>query len=138
MAVAQALDVILVADDNPDDLYLLRRLLSKAGVKNPVVSLRDGNEVVSFLKPVATAGESGVRPWVVFLDIKMPKLDGFETLRWIRKQEALKALPVFVLSGSDEPRDVRRATELGATRYVVKHPPAEVFARLLEEQSSDR
>jgi two-component system response regulator len=74
---------------------------------------------------------------VVFLDIKMPKLDGFETLRWIRKQEALKALPVFVLSGSDEPRDVRRATELGATRYVVKHPPAEVFARLLEEHSSD-
>ena len=136
MAGAQPLGIILVADDNPDDLFLLRRLLAKAGVRNPVVTFRDGHEVVSFLSPVAVSGEKGVRPSVVFLDIKMPRLDGFETLRWIRKQNALKSLPVFVLSGSDEPRDIKRATELGATRYMVKHPPAEVFAKLLAEHSA--
>ena len=63
----------------------------------------------------------------------MPKLNGFEVLRWIRKQAAFKSLPVVMLSGSDEPRDIKRATELGATRYLIKHPPPEEFAQLLVE-----
>jgi CheY-like chemotaxis protein len=136
MAAAPTLGVILVADDDADDLFLLRRMLAKAGIKNPVVSLRDGDEVVSFLRPVVSAGNKGVQPCLVFLDIKMPRLDGFEVLRWIRKQSALKALPVIMLSGSDEPRDHKRASELGATRYVVKHPKPEVFAQLLTQYSS--
>jgi CheY-like chemotaxis protein len=75
---------------------------------------------------------------VVFLDIKMPKLDGFEVLRWIRKQGDLATLPVVMLSGSDEPRDLRRAVELGATRYVIKHPPPEVIAELMADYSRKR
>ena len=130
--------VILVADDDADDLFLMRRLLAKAGIKNPVISCRNGDEVVSFLRLAASASEKAVRPCVVFLDIKMPKLDGFEVLRWIRKQGALANLPVVMLSGSDEPRDLRRATELGATRYVIKHPPPEVIAELMADYSRKR
>jgi CheY-like chemotaxis protein len=135
MVADKSAGVILIAENDPDDLYLIRRLLAKAGVRNPVVSFRDGDELVSFLRPMTGAPQAGIRPSMVFLDIKMPKRDGFEVLRWIRKQRALKALPVIILSGSDEPRDIKRATELGATRYVVKHPSPEQFAQLLAEYS---
>jgi CheY-like chemotaxis protein len=126
-------NVILIADDDADDLFLVRRLIAKAGIKNPLVSCPDGDEVLAFLRPAATASSKAIKPLVVFLDIKMPKLNGFEVLRWIRKQAAFKLLPVVMLSGSDEPRDIKRAAELGATRYLIKHPTAEEFAKLLVE-----
>jgi CheY-like chemotaxis protein len=135
MAAKTSLNVILVAEDDADDLFLLRRLLSKAGVKNPVVSCGNGDEVVSFLRAVAANGEKASRPCLVFLDIKMPKLDGFEVLRWIRKQTTLKTLPVVMLSGSDEPRDMTRARELGATRYLIKHPSPDDIAELMAAYS---
>ena len=133
MANTSLTNVILVADDDADDLFLIRRLLTKAGVKNPVMDFRNGDELVSFLRPVAAAAEKNGRPCVLFLDIKMPKVDGFEVLRWIRKQSAFANLPVVMLSGSDEPRDIKKATELGATRYLIKHPPVEVVSRLVAE-----
>ena len=127
------MNVILIADDDADDLFLMRRLLAKAGIRNPLVSCPDGDEVLAFLRPAAAGNAKAIQPLVVFLDIKMPKLNGFEVLRWIRKQAAFKSLPVVMLSGSDEPRDIKRATELGATRYLIKHPPPEEFAQLLVE-----
>ena len=136
MAAKPAQNVILVAEDDADDLYLLRRLLNKAGVKNPVVSCRNGDEVISFLRAAAANAEKAVRPCLVFLDIKMPKLDGFEVLRWIRKQTTLRTLPVVMLSGSDEPQDIARATELGANRYLIKHPSSDVIAELLAAYST--
>ena len=124
-------NIILVAEDDADDLYLLRRLLNKAGVKNPVVSCRNGDEVISFLGAATADGEKAIRPCLILLDIKMPKRDGFEVLRWIRRQATLRTLPVVMLSGSDEPKDIARATELGATRYLIKHPSPEALAELL-------
>jgi two-component system response regulator len=133
MATAQSSSVIIVADDDANDLFLMQRLVAKAGIKIPLMSFRDGEEVVTFLRPCTESGYKGILPRVVFLDIKMPKVDGFEVLRWIRKQSTFKTLPVVILSGSDEPRDHRRAAELGANGFLVKHPRPEVFARLIAE-----
>ena len=129
---------ILVADDDPNDLFVIRRRLNKAKITNPVVSFHDGEEIIGFLRPLAAAGEKSLFPAVIFLDIKMPKVDGFEVLRWIRKQRDLKDVPVVMLSGSDEPRDLKRATELGASRYLVKHPPSDVFAKVIAEYCAKR
>ena len=138
MTEAEPLDLILVAEDDSNDLFLLRRLLDKAGVKNPVVSFSNGEEAIAFLQPTVNAEVGGAAspPCVIFLDIKMPRLDGFDVLRWIRKQRALKNVPVIMLSGSDEPRDLRRATELGASHYLIKHPAPEVFAEVVATFSS--
>ena len=133
MATAQSSSVIIVAEDDANDLFLMQRLVAKAGIKNPLMSFRDGEEVVTFLRACTESGYKGILPRVVFLDIKMPKVDGFEVLRWIRKQSTFKTLPVVILSGSDEPRDHRRAAELGANGFLVKHPRPEVFARLIAE-----
>lgn len=119
-----SLPPILVADDDPDDLFFTKRILQKAGVKNPLVALQDGEEVIRFLKSADTGpgSEAGV-PCLLVLDIKMPRCGGFEVLEWTRRQKAWRDLKVVILSGSDEPRDRKRATDLGANGYLVK--PAE-------------
>jgi CheY-like chemotaxis protein len=116
---------ILIADDDPDDLFFTKRVLVKAGVKNPLVPLHDGEEVVKFLMTALTEmPKADPKPCLLFLDIKMPRRDGFEVLEWVRNQKALDALKIVILSGSDEPRDRERASDLGADDYLVK--PADV------------
>ena len=134
----EPLRVILLVDDDPNDIFLMRRLLTKAGVKNPVVSFGDGEELLGFLRPATQegAGTPGLRTAIVFLDLKMPKLDGFEALRWIRMQKVLKDLPVVILSGSEEPRDIKKAKELGATAYLTKHPEVETLVRVFSTHAA--
>jgi CheY-like chemotaxis protein len=120
-----ALPPILIADDDPDDLFFTKRVLVKAGVKNPLVPLHDGEEVIKFLITALTEmPKADPKPCLLLLDIKMPRRDGFEVLEWIRNQKALDALKIVILSGSDEPRDRERASDLGADDYLVK--PADV------------
>jgi two-component system, response regulator len=116
---APLLPAILVVDDNPDDLFLTKRLLLKAGARNGIVPLTGGAEAITYLKAAAL---SEPQPGLVFLDIKMPDVDGFEVLHWARKQRLLRGLAIYMLSGSDEPQDRQRAADLGANGYLVKHP----------------
>jgi CheY-like chemotaxis protein len=122
--MSESLPPILIADDDPDDLFFTRRILQKAGVKNPVLTFKDGEEVIQFLKEVLREpAKPETRPCLLFLDIKMPRCDGFEVLDWSRRQAELAGLHIAILSGSDEPRDRQRASGLGANYYLVK--PAE-------------
>ncbi len=125
----EQLPLLLIAEDDADDLFFLRRLLAKAGVKNPIVSFADGAKAIEFLndlaaRPVATTG----LPCIVFLDIKMPLVQGFEVLAFARKQAVFEHLKIVMLSSSDHPADKKRALELGANGYFVKHPSPEVLA----------
>jgi CheY-like chemotaxis protein len=120
----ESLPPILIADDDPDDLFFTHRILQKGGVKNPVLTFKDGEEVIEFLKGVLDEpAKPETRPCLLFLDIKMPRCDGFEVLGWSRQQAGLAGLHIAILSGSDEPRDRKRAASLGANHYLVK--PAE-------------
>ena len=110
---------VLVVDDDDDDLFNFQRAAAKAGLANPIVCLRNGEEAVEYLNGVA-AGDGRDEPIVVILDLKMPRMSGFEVLEWLRQQPGLRRLPVIVFTSSSQDPDIQGAYELGANSYLVK------------------
>ena len=124
---------ILVAEDDPNDIMLLRRAFYKAGVEVPIHFVRDGQEVIDYLQgqpPFEDPAQNPV-PTLLLLDLKMPKLNGFEVLEWLRRQAFLHRLPVVIFSGSSEPEDRRKAYSLGAGSYVVKPQDPDQFMEVV-------
>ena len=106
---------ILLVEDDPDHELLTIRALKKSNIANVVRIARDGEEAIHML-----ADESVPLPQVVLLDLKLPKVDGLEVLRQIRKTERTRLLPVVVLTSSDEERDMISSYELGVNSYIRK------------------
>lgn len=128
-----ALAPILVADDDADDRYFIRRLITKTGTDHPVRTFEDGSEVVNYLGAIA-AGSADVRrlaPKLLFLDLKMTGLGGFGFLEWARAQKSALPMTIVVLSNSAEPADMAQAMALGAHRYLVKYPSVNTFATII-------
>jgi CheY-like chemotaxis protein len=123
---------ILVADDDVDDTYFIQRLIKKTGVPNPVKTFDDGTEVVNYLGGrIANASTRRHSPLLLFLDLKMAGLGGFEFLEWARAQKGLMPLTMVVLSNSNASEDVTRALELGAHRYLVKYPCVQTITTIV-------
>jgi CheY-like chemotaxis protein len=122
--VTDTTKTILIVDDNDDDVFALRRALNKAALENPQQIVTNGREAIDYLSGANRFSDrqSFPIPGLVFLDLKMPLVDGFEVLTWIREQAALRELPVIILTGSDEEKDHQRAAALGAHDYLVKPP----------------
>jgi CheY-like chemotaxis protein len=113
---------VLVADDDVNDISLLKRAFLRAGIDVHLRVARDGEEVIQYLhgdEPYADRDEFPM-PRLLILDLKMPRTDGFEVLEWVRKQEDLRRLLVVVMTSSDEPEDVDRAYDLGANSFLRK------------------
>src|SRR5438445_9015632 len=113
---------ILLVEDDETDVLLLRNAFHKAGVANPLIEVSDGHAAIQYLSG-AGPYEDRARfpaPFLMLLDLRLPKLSGFEVLAWIRDQTALAELIVVVLTGSDYVPDATKARELGANSYLVK------------------
>jgi CheY-like chemotaxis protein len=129
-----SLPPIMIVDDDEDDMLLLARRLQAAGVRNRLLNFRNGGEAFLFLKPFCPPAESrGKLPAIMFLDVNMPGLSGFDVLAWVRQQPALANMKVFMLSGANEAWDAQIATKLGADEYLLKFPPAESLTALLTQ-----
>lgn len=112
---------ILLAEDNPRDAELTIEALSDNKLANRVIHVRDGVETLEYLRCQGKySGRKPGNPAVLFLDIKMPRMDGIEVLRAIRADAALKMLPVVMLTSSREEQDLIKSYELGSNAYVVK------------------
>jgi CheY-like chemotaxis protein len=111
--------VVLLAEDSEDDAFLFQHTFSKSNVSCGLHCVTNGAEAVEFLKNAAkdSSHSSGV---ILFLDLKMPVLNGFEVLEWIGTQAFNFPLQVIVLSGSEHEMDKTRAAQLGAGEYIVK------------------
>ncbi len=107
--------LILLVEDDPDHELLTIRALKKSNIANEVRVARDGEEAIALL-----CGENPIRPQVVLLDLKLPKIDGLEVLRRIRECTSTQLLPVVVLTSSDEERDMVRNYQLGVNSYIRK------------------
>jgi len=114
--------VILLVEDCENDIFLITRAFERAGVKTVLKSLRGGLSCIAYLNgdPPYEDRTTYPLPELVLLDIKMPRTDGFEVLRWIRQQPAFARLTVVMLTSSDEIRDVNLAYQLGANSFLVK------------------
>ncbi|WP_322102435.1 response regulator [Paraburkholderia sp. J41] len=112
---------ILLVEDNPNDIELTLIALEKARLANPVVSLRDGAEALDYLRREGQWSERPAEnPAVILLDKKLPKIDGHEVLKAVRESDALKRIPVVMLTSSREEKDLLRSYDLGVNAYVVK------------------
>jgi CheY-like chemotaxis protein len=112
---------ILLAEDNPNDVELTLTALKGLNLANEVVAVNNGAEVMDFLqRKNEFAQRATAQPAVVLLDLKMPRVDGLETLKRIRADAEFRTVPVVVLTSSREEADVLRSYDLGANGYVVK------------------
>jgi len=117
-----ARQTILLAEDNEDDVVIMRAALEKAGIKNPVQVVADGEQALAYLRGEGEYADRAKHPLpiMLLLDLKMPKRTGLEVIEWIRHNDALKRLTVHILSASTRAADVTRAAELGANAYLIK------------------
>lgn len=115
-------EIILLVEDDQNDVLLLQRAFQKAGFKNALKVVRDGEQAIGYLsgRGIYANRERFPLPFLVLLDLRMPGMDGFEVLQWARADPDLKRLLVVVLTSSNLQVDVDRAYELGANSYLVK------------------
>jgi two-component system, response regulator len=113
---------ILLVEDNSDDVQLAMRAFKKNNIMSEVVVARDGAEALDYLFCTGLfEGRNGSKqPHVIFLDLKMPKVDGLEVLQRIRADERTKLLPVVVLTTSSEEKDKKESYLRGANSYIRK------------------
>jgi CheY-like chemotaxis protein len=113
---------ILVVEDDPNDLFFLKRAFDAVQAKCLMQAVGDGAEAIDYLRGVDDYADRKQFPLpaLILMDLKMPRVDGFEFLGWLRREPGLKLIPVVVLSSSNLPNDVKRAYELGANSFVVK------------------
>ena len=111
--------VILIADDDPDDQYLLRSAMTKAQAPVELICLDNGQEVIDYLQDLQD-DKTLTKPELVFLDLNMPIMDGRETLRLIKQSTEFSYIPVIIYTTSQSPLDIIDSYRLGANSYVIK------------------
>lgn len=119
--------VILLVEDNPRDEALTLRALKKSNIVNQVVVARDGVEALGYLLGNDESSEPVLKPQLVLLDLKLPKINGLQVLEQLRKNERTKRLPVVVFTSSSEEEDLIKSYNLGANSYVRKPVDFEQF-----------
>ena len=122
---------VLVIEDNPDDVTLMLRALKKQDLGDRVQVLRDGAAALDYFF------RDGGHPKLIFLDLKLPKVDGLEVLRRLRADERTQWIPVVVVSSSREERDVVEGYKFGVSSYILKPISVEAVAECTSELGLD-
>ncbi|MCZ7553102.1 MAG: response regulator [Anaerolineales bacterium] len=128
--MSQSIKPLLLVEDNPMDVDLTLRAFSKHGFAHPIVVARDGEEAVALI-PRWKSGET--LPFVILLDINLPKINGIEVLQAYRMHEITRQIPVILLYGSEEDQKIRRLSQFGEMPYLTKPIKVEEFQQLIRE-----
>ncbi|MEX0685500.1 MAG: response regulator [Balneolales bacterium] len=126
---------LILIEDNMSDADLAIRALKKKNLCNQFIHLKDGVEAISFIFAEGEyfGRDISNKPKVILLDLKMPKVDGFEVLRRIKADVRTKTIPVVVLTSSNEDPDIKKCYELGANSYIVKPVEFDGFLKAVSE-----
>jgi len=126
--------VILLVEDNKDDILLIQRAFNKSKLseKFELFVAQDGNQAISYLKNITTS-QTYILPMILLLDLKLPRIDGFEVLQHVRDNKKTNLIPVIVFTSSREEKDIAKAYSLGANSYVRKPIDSEKFMSVLQQ-----
>ena len=124
---------ILLVEDNPRDAELTLRAFQKNHLANRVLVAHDGAEALAILQGSDDEAASPVRPRVILLDLKLPKIDGLDVLRRLKSDPRTRSLPVVIVTSSNQDPDIKTAYELGANSYVVKPVDFEAFMATMRD-----
>jgi CheY-like chemotaxis protein len=124
---------ILIAEDDDGHASLITLALEESGLSNPIRRFRDGRETLDFLlrRGNGPKREDG-KFYLLLLDIRMPHADGLEVLRAVKADPTLKALPVIMLTTTDDPREIQASYELGCNCYITKPVEFNAFSESLK------
>lgn len=127
--------VILLVEDSADDVFFFRRAVNKSGVPTVTHLATDGIEAMDYLlnKGRFADAASFPHPHIMFLDLKLPHVNGFELLEWMRRHAECPQPPVVILTSSSQPEDQERAEALGAALYMTKSLSPEQFREALQK-----
>ncbi|HEX7859656.1 MAG TPA: response regulator [Verrucomicrobiae bacterium] len=134
MTEAHPRPVILLVDDNPHDVVLIRLAFRRVGIIDTIHLVKDGVEAMRYIKGDGAYADRHQfpTPTLVLLDLKMPQTSGFDVLKWIRDQISLANVVVVVMSGSRNDADIDRAYSLGANHYLIKPTRFEEMVKMME------
>jgi CheY-like chemotaxis protein len=126
--------LVLYVEDEDDDIFLVQHAFKKAEVPGRLVVLPDGRAAMDYLSGHGEYADRQrhPRPQLVLLDLNLPIQSGFEVLAWVRRQPALRTLPVVALTSSNNEADIHRAYELGANAYLIKPSNADKLLGLVK------
>ncbi len=125
--------VILIAEDDPGHVELVKRNLWRSCVNHDILQFKDGQELLDFLfKRKSHIKHNGRSRYLLLLDIRMPKVDGGEVLRRIKEDEELKKIPIIILTTTDDAREIDRFYEMGCSFYMIKPADYTKFMEAVE------
>jgi two-component system, response regulator len=130
--MAESLVRVLVIEDNQDDRELLLHQLRKSGLDSQVKFVTDGGDALDFLTQLSSSSFSGSLI-AIFLDLKLPGIDGLELLRRLRSQEVFQNLPVIVMTSSNDPKDIEECRRLKVANYVAKPVTYSSFSKAVAD-----
>lgn len=119
----------MIVDDDQENKRLMEIAFNQANVTNPLAFVYDGIELLEYLREPSHIDAS---PGIILLDLNMPKMNGLETLKALKKNESWKKIPVIIFSNSDYEKDIEESYQLGASSYIVKPGSFDKLVSLLE------
>jgi CheY-like chemotaxis protein len=126
---------ILIVEDSIDDANLTIRSLKKNNITNNLFHVKNGEEALDFIfcRGIYSSRSKNVKPKLILLDLKMPKVDGIEVLQIIKSNPDTRSIPVVILTSSEEDPDIKKCYDLGANSFVTKPVQFEGFIKAIKE-----